>query len=476
VTDNHGHAAWATPGQIAGRFGGPGCLIGAMDRSPGARLIYDDLSKGPGHSMIIAGSRSFKTMAAVTRLWHWRGPRVVFDPSLELGPIMTGALRAQGCNVVPVGLTGSGVNVLDWIDIRHPEADAHIRTAVEWIYDENAADTAGQGGQHDPYWPMWGRKLVTCLLAHLLYAKRPNLPKTLATLRRGLAIPEDEMQVLLRGIRATSNSAMARDIAGGLMGMKAEKTFSSIYGNAFAATEWLSVQVYADAVSGDAIRTADILKRETVVFIQIPLRTLLATPSVGRAALGAFFNALFQADGQGVKDTILFQIDEAWVLRALKEIKLCHATAAKYRGAVSTMWQSEGQIEGVWGRDDAKMLRDTVSWRSYNAVQDGSVAEQLSRDIGEHAVLAYSEGDNQGSQKPWGIALPSQSSGRNLNVHEIKRRLIKADEIMRAPADEMYVLARDFPYPIRCVAAPYFRDPEIAGRMSANRFSHVAAE
>jgi type IV secretory pathway TraG/TraD family ATPase VirD4 len=41
---------------------------------------------------------------------------------------------------------------------------------------------------------------------------------------------------------------------------------------------------------------------------------------------------------------------------------------------------------------------------------------------------------------------------------------------MRAPADEMFVLARDFPYPIRCVSAPYFRYPEIARRMRNNRF------
>ena len=230
VTDNHGHAAWATPMQIAGRFRAPGCLIGATDRSPHARLICDDPAKGPGHAMSFAGPGSDKTTSAVTRIWRWRGPRVVFDPSLELGPIMADALRAAGCDVTTVGLDGSGLNALDWIDIRHPEVDSHIRTAVDWIYDESAADDTGRGGNHDPFWPMWGRKLVVCLLAHMLFFGPTDLPKTLATLRRGLAIPEDEMQVLLRGIRATSNSAMARDIAGGLMGMKADKTFSGIYG------------------------------------------------------------------------------------------------------------------------------------------------------------------------------------------------------------------------------------------------------
>lgn len=476
VTDNHGHAAFAAPALIAKRFAGPGCLIGAMDRSPNARLIFDNTDIGPGHCMIFAGPGSHKTTSAITRIWHWRGPRVVFDPSCEIGPIMTEALQAAGYKVVSIGLTGQGINALDWIDIRHPEADAHIRSAVDWVYNEGAAMRSGDDQGRDPFWSMWGRALVTCLMAHMLFSDDAGLPKTLATLRLGIGTPEDAMKMLLTGISATSNSAMARDIAGGLMGMKADETFSSIYSNAFAATEWLSVGAYANVVSGSAMRAADILDSNTVVFVQIPLRSLLATPAVGRAVMGAFFNAMFHADGLGIEDTILFQIDEAWILGAMKEIKLCHTTARKYRGAVSTIWQSEGQIEGIWGQEDAKMLRDTVSWRSYNAVQDGDVAEKLSRDIGEHAVMAWSEGDNRGQSKPWGLGMGSRSKGSNTSQHEIKRRLVKADEIMRAPADEMFVLARDFPYPIRCVSAPYWLYPDLNRLMGANRFVRTAAE
>lgn len=476
VSDNHGHAAFATPAQTAKRFSGPGCLIGAADRRVGSRLFFDNVNSGPGHSMVFAGPGSHKTTSAVTRIWNWHGPRVVFDPSCEIGPIMTEALQANGCKVVSIGLTGQGVNALDWIDVRHPEADAHIRSAVEWIYHEGAASRSGGDQGRDPFWSTWGRALVTCLMAHMLFHPHSTFPKTLASLRRGIATPEGEMPTLLRGINRTSPSRMARDLAGGLMDMKAEKTFSGVYANAFAATEWLSVGAYADVVSGSAMRTSDILDSETVVFVQLPLRTLLATPAVGRAVMGALFNAMFHADGSGITDRILFQIDEAWILGAMKEIKLCHTTARKYAGCVSTIWQSEGQMEGVWGKDDAKMMRDTVSWRSYNAIQDGSIAEALSRDLGEHAVLAYSEGDNQGRQKPRGFALGSRSKGSNVNVHEIKRRLIKADEIMRAPADEMFVVVLDFPNPIRCKTAPYFRYPDIAIRMKNNRFVKTAAE
>jgi type IV secretion system protein VirD4 len=424
--------------------------------------------------MIFAGPGSHKTTSAVTRIWNWNGPRVVFDPSCEIGPIMTDALKAKGFNVTAIGLNGQGIDALDWIDPQHPEADAHIRSVVDWIYNEGATTPHAQGQARDPFWPTWGRALVTCLAAHMLFSDQSDFRKTLAALRQGLATPEAEMQAMLTAINANSCSRMASELAGGLMGMKAAQTFSGIYGNAFAATEWLSVGAYADVVSGSAMRTCDILDANTVVFIQLPLRTLLATPAVSRAVMGAFFNAMFHADSVGVAERILFQIDEAWILGAMKEIKLCHTTARKYRGTISTIWQSEGQMEGVWGPDDAKLMRDTVSWRSYNAIQDGAVAEKLSRDIGEHGILAYSEGDNQGRQKPWGLALPSRSRGSNVNVHEIRRRLIKADEIMRAPADEMFVLVRDFGHPIRCFSAPYFRYPDIARAMSDSRFNPAA--
>jgi type IV secretion system protein VirD4 len=474
VTDNLGHAAWAARKQLDSRFSGPGCLIGATDR--GGRLLYDDLSKGPTHSMIFAGPGSHKTTAAVTRIWTWQGPRVVFDPSCEIGPIMSDALAARGFRVTSIGLNGDGIDVVDWIDTQHPEADAHIRSVVDWIYNESATTPNGHGQHRDPFWPTWGRALVTCLAAHMLFTEQAGFRKTLAALRRGIATPEADMQDMLAYIHANSASRMASELAGGLMGMKAAQTFSGIYGNAFAATEWLSVDAYAAVVSGSAMRTADILDSDAVVFIQLPLRTLLATPAVSRAVMGALFNAMFHADAVGIEDRILFQIDEAWILGAMKEIKLCHTTARKYRGTISTIWQSEGQMEGVWGSDDAKLMHDTVSWRSYNAIQDGTVAEKLSRDLGEHAVLATSEGDNQGRQKPFGLRLPSSSKGTNVNVHEIKRRLIKGDEIMRAPADEMFVLARDFPHPIRCVSAPYFRYPDIARVMGASRFNTTAAE
>lgn len=154
VTSNHGHAAFATPAQTAQRFSGRGCLIGATDRSENALLLFDRINAGPGHSMIFAGPGSHKTTSAITRIWNWRGPRVVFDPSCEIGPIMTPALSKAGFNVTSIGLTGEGINALDWIDSgplfrsvnRHRQVGAQLDAgSVSAIFRAMALEAVAKG-------------------------------------------------------------------------------------------------------------------------------------------------------------------------------------------------------------------------------------------------------------------------------------------------------------------------------------------
>jgi type IV secretory pathway TraG/TraD family ATPase VirD4 len=82
MTDNLGHAAFATDAQLVNFFPAQGCLIGARNRGTSTKaLLFDNINVGPGHNLIIAGSGSDKTSTAITRIWNWLGPRVVFDPS-----------------------------------------------------------------------------------------------------------------------------------------------------------------------------------------------------------------------------------------------------------------------------------------------------------------------------------------------------------------------------------------------------------
>jgi type IV secretion system protein VirD4 len=468
-TDNHGHAQWLSKEQMTALYPGPeGMLIGATGRSPDDPLLIDSKLDGPTHNLIFAGPGSHKTVTAIHRIWLWPWSKVVFDPSTEIGPVMSRALRESGHNVHTIRLNGEGLNVLDWIDITDPETEVHIRSAVDWIYDEEAAKKSNPTQSKDPFWSEWGKSLVTCLMAHMLYGTDTKHPKTLKTLRRGIATSEDEMQERLRNINNNSNSPLARELAAGLMGMKAPQTFSGIYSNAFSATAWLSVDAYANLVSGNSMKTSDVLNPDTAVFIQLSLRTLDSTPAIGRAVLGALLNPVYLSDGE-MQDRVLYMLDEAWIFGKMKEIMLCYATGRKYAATMSMIFPSEAIFESVWGEQDAKAMRDLCSWRSYAAIQDGQVADKLSADFGEHGVITYSEGDNQGrttSMNSWG----SRNRGDTVNKSEASRRLVKRDEILNAPSDVLFVRARDAGAGIMCYSAPYFRYPEVDELMDSNRF------
>lgn len=497
VTDNHGHAAWMSMSAAQRRFPGPapgygGVVVGEayrVDQSASgpfqphdsrtwnkggkAPLLIDPCTDGPTHSLMFAGSGGFKTTSAVTTILHWSGSSVVLDPSCEVGPMVADALRHQDKAVHlldparPKDAKSWGFNALDWIDPAGPLAEMHVHTVVSWIFGE----ANGRETEEEMFFRKWGKDLVACLMAHLLWDENATAPKTLATLRLGVATPEKEMRQLLRSIHRSSKSFMARHLAGSLMDIVPE-TFSGIYANANQGTSWLSVPAFADLVSGDAFRASDLTDGSTTVFVQIPLPALMTTPGLGRVIIGALLNSVYEANGD-VSGRVLFLLDEVARLGRMKVIETARDVGRKYGITLQLLYQSVGQLEEQWGRDGKRTWYEGVSWRGYSAIQDPETARELSIACGERGVLAYSEGENSGRQNR-GLTFDSRSKGRNTNVHEIRRPLIKPDELTQdTRTDELFVIARGCK-PLRCGRAIHFRRPELRDKIAASRFNSAA--
>ena len=499
-SDNFGHAAWLSMRDAQKLFPGPdptygGIVVGeayrvdedrdaraAFDpanratwgRGGSAPLLIDPCRNGPTHALVLAGSGGLKTTSVgIPTLLTWTGAAVVLDPSQEIGPMVAEHRRqVMGHNVVtldPATAKTIGVNVLDWIDTASPLAESHVAAVVGWITGEVRPGTSGSG----EFFKGSGQDLVACLLADLLWD--PTLPverKTLRALQRRLVTPEDQMRELLGTIYERSASAMARDLAGTLKGAVAE-TFSGIYANANRDARWLSTAAYADLVSGGAegarpaMRTADLTRGRTTAFLQIPLTVLQTTPAVGRVLVGALLNAAYQADGK-VKGRVLFLLDEVARLGYMQVLEQARDAGRKYGITLLLLYQSLGQLVAQWGREGKQAWYDSTSWRLFAAVQDPDTAKELSAMCGEYGVVATSQGDTEGSQARSGIA--SSSSGRSENRSEVKRALIKPDELTHdTRTDEAFVLMRGAK-PLRCGRAVWFRRPEWAGLVAANRF------
>jgi type IV secretion system protein VirD4 len=494
-SDNFGHADWLSMRAARQLFPGQdvthgGIVVGeayrvdqdrvarrAFDptnrrtwgRGGGAPLLIDPCRTGSTHGLVFSGPGGFKTTSVgIPTMLTWLGAAVVLDPAREIGPMVQGYRQAAlGHRVVtldPANPAAGAFNVLDWIDVTASEAETNVEAAVNWICGE----VRGQLTSGAEFFRESGKGLITCLLADMLWdTQLATTQKTLKHLRRMLVTPEDAMRALLERIHMTSASPLARDLAGSLKGLVAE-TFSGIYGNATKDTRWLSTAAYADLVSGSSFRTRDLADGRLTVFVQVPLKTLQATPALGRVIVGALLNAAYEADGR-VHGRILFLLDEVARLGYMGVLEQARDAGRKYGITLLLLYQSLGQLVGQWGRDGKQAWYDATAWRLFAAVQDPDTARELSAMCGEFGVVATAQGNSIGSQSRAG-PIGASSSGQSENRSEIRRALIKPEEIIQdTRADEAFVLVRGA-RPLRCGRAIYFRRHDMAPMVATNRF------
>ncbi len=491
VTDNHGRARWMSMARAIACFPGPDSLYGGIvvgeayrvdqdrvarqpfdPRGPKswgqggrARLLIDPCHSGPTHSLVIAGAGSFKSMSAISTLLTWRGAAVVLDPAGEMAPMVRVARQNMGHTVHELELGGPvGFNVLDWIDIASPLADTHVLSVAAWICGEELEQKSGTA----QFFEAKGRHLVICLLSHMLWDDSlPPAMKTLAWLRQGLAVPIAAMRAVLKGIHASSKSAVARDYAGALM-QQVPETFAGIYGSADKETAWLANKAFAALVSGNSFRSTDLLGGDVSIFLKMPLEALDTTPALARTIIGALLNTAYQANG-GFEGRILYLLDEVARLGYMRIIETARDAGRKFGITMQLLYQSTGQIVKQWGPEGKKAWYDGVSHRTYAVVQDIETATELEDTFGRFGVMAASEGVNNGRTGK-AFELSSLSRGTHISVHEIGRPLIRKAELMSdVRSDEAFIVVRGQP-PLRCGRAIYFRRPEMVAQVAANRF------
>ena len=281
------------------------------------------------------------------------------------------------------------------------------------------------------------------------------------------------MLAVLTGIQATSKSPLAKRLAAPLMRCKAEETWSGVFMNAVKSTAWLFTAAYADMVSDPSFDPRALLEGGTTVFLNLGLRTLDNTPALARVLVGALLNTVYEADG-ATKGCVLFLLDEAARLGRLKALETARDTGRKYNVRLHVLLQSTGQLLDIWGREGARSWIDGAAWIGYAAIRAGGAGRDLSEQLGTYAVRAYSEGDNQGRNKPGGFAHGTRSTGSNVNVHEIKRALISPAELQTDLREDEIIIVPATGMPLRIGRAIYFRRQEMTAQVTPSKFATAA--
>jgi type IV secretion system protein VirD4 len=501
ASDVHGNADWLKMAQVRKLFPGPhpaygGVVVGEAyrvdqdkvaavrfdpaDRSTWgqggkAPLLIDPCTADATHGLVFAGSGGFKTTAVtVPTLAYWTGSSVTFDPSCQVGPMVQPMLADMGLKVAMVGPGLGGFNVLDWIDVRDPLAETYVQAIIEWVAGETPANQSGENA----IFKVRGKELLTCLLAHMLWdSQRPAAAKTLREFRQLVRTPEKQMPQLLADIHEESGSALARDLAGTLKDVFKE-TFSGIYSHANADTQWLSVQAYADMLSGGSFTSRELTGGKLSVFVQIPMDALRGTPQVARVVIGALMNTVYRAQGriagriEGEAGRVLFLLDEVNFLGRMKVLEDARDAGRKYGITLVMMWQSLGQLLDTWGEKGKASWFNSSSWRLFAVVDDDATAKEISATCGRYTILARTEGRSRSMQS--GLAAGSRNQGTNEGLSEQGRELIRPEEVRtKMRADEAIIFRRGAA-PIRCGRPIYFRRPDLSGRINPDRFRTAA--
>lgn len=437
-----------------------------------APLLEYQCDTSSTHGLVFAGAGGFKsTSIAVPTLVRWPHSIITLDPSNELAPMMTTHRVGMGRKVIvvsPSNPQGSGFNVLSWIDPDAAEADDNVASVVQWIAGDDHAST---GGSENHFFISQGRALITCLLSDLVFD--PELPedkRTLKTFRERLTESEAVVKERLVQIHEISASYQARDLAGSLMDMKADETFSGIYANAVDLTKWLSTRNYAELVSGSAFSTKQFVEGNLDLFVNIPLKTLDATPALARVLVGALLNAVYEEHGQ-VPHRFLFLLDEVFRLKYMAALETARDAGRKYGITLVMLYQSLGQLEGQFGRAGKRAWYDSAAWRSYAAIKDPDTAEELAKICGTYGVIQTSESRSEGSQRQPGQLLSRDSRNQGENVSETKRNLMSVDEILHDMRADDQILIIPGGRPIRCGRAIYFRRDDMRDKVGDSAFA-----
>ncbi|SEF13167.1 type IV secretion system protein VirD4 [Rhizobiales bacterium GAS191] len=438
--------------------------------------VSDAKTFASSHGLFFAGSGGFKTVSSVIpTCLKWRGGMVLLDPSGEILPMVRrfrhGVLGKE-IIVIDPRKPIQGFNVLDWID-NSKQKEKDIMSVAGWLMPEkpDVEDSTGQTftGQ--------ARNLIAGLIGHVLLDKpvqrlgedgKPvaslRTDRTLRRVRAMLALPKNRILKEVEEIAKTSNSRFVREMLGQFANMT-EATFSGVHFNASGATAWLSIDEFAKLVCDGNVRTSDIISGKYDVFINIDLQSMMDMPGLARLLIGALVNAVMQAEGQ-IPGRLVFLIDEAHTLGYMKILETVRDGMRKYRITLILIYQSIAKLKECFGRYGQQNWLDNVSFISFASIGDLETAREVSAHCGNFTV----EVENKSKQWGW-FSNVSVRQGETTNLQS--RALVRPEELLsEMRADEQIVLVKGRSR-IRCGRAIYFRRPEMAKVVGANKFTRI---
>jgi type IV secretion system protein VirD4 len=337
-----------------------------------------------GNVLLVAPTRGGKGLLATSQLLTWRHSVIVNDIKGDLYT-QTAGYRSTLGKVFVLDPTGTG-NCFDPLTGKHSE-DELLSSATHLLYKPDE----GEGAIFT--------QRATVMLTQLFLAAReegfPPLPYVRYMIRTGLQQAAERLQAINPDLATQFLDVRYEDVNFD------DRFLLSAWGTLTARLRPLLTETVIRSLSGSDFSAQDLMtsQKPITVYLRWTERDLLALSPLVRLLWGTLIDGLIttydKAQGKSCKPVLLL-IDEAG--RTAIPSLADHATTVAGRGI--SLWiaiQDLNQLDAVYGRARAHVLRNNMESHIYYRPNDQDTADFLSHCLGRKSDYARSETLREGA-------------------------------------------------------------------------------
>jgi type IV secretion system protein VirD4 len=370
---------------LTDRFDEPSLLLGVSRFNHLLRVQPTKTRRELGNLLIVAPTRAGKGLLATSQLLTWRHSVIVNDIKGELYT-QTAGYRATLGKVYVIDPTGIG----NWYDplLGKETEDEFLSAATHLLYKPDEGDGT-----------IFTQRAIIMLTQLFLAARAEAVPPLLYVrhmIRSGLKQTAERVHLINPELTTQFLDVPFSDAN------FSDRFLLSAWGTLTARLRPLLTEMVIRSLAGCDVLARDVITAATpiTVYLRWPERDLLALSPLVRLMWGSLIDELIttydKTQGKNCKPVLLL-IDEAG--RTAIPNLADHATTVS--GRRISLWiaiQDLNQLDAVYGKARAHVLRNNMESQIYYRPNDQETAEYLERCLGRKSDFAHSQTIRDGEE------------------------------------------------------------------------------
>lgn len=417
-----------------------------------SELITMRTSYVSGHVLVVSGAGGGKSAGIVIpTCLHYRKPVVVVDPDGEILRRTRGAREAMG-HSIRIIKPGQGFDMLTLLK-PHFARSSMVYTHIAGLMVETDRMYSSDVGD---YFKAEAINIIASLLEHFMLSRSANpigaiidvMTRDEASFKDAVTKIADEYE---EGHTIRRNLGSYRNVE--------SRFFQSFQTTVRQALKWVPYPEYLAMFTADPQGAPPLLGPDTDVFIQVTKSDMKENPTLMRLILGTILYVADNREEHLEPQERLVIVDEAAAIGRMTIFDRIRDTARKKRLHLMMIFQSQGQIEELYGKTGLRSWMNGVAGRVFAGIEDLDECRALSDLIGSYTVEVDGESRSV-SSKPGLFSGVSQSVSTSNSLRGTK--LITPEQIRTLPGDSAIVLFKG-QYPLLVGLPFWFRRKEWIG-------------